>query len=138
MIKNYEEKRRLSIHGDTADIFLGISAESIPTKDARAVSEQFDQFLGRINNGSEIKRHPEEKHAILTVPEDEAWTNYQKHFPTSSRTKNAVRRMRTHLLDKGVVVEPPEPSCIEIKEIKGSTLTTVAPPLSKEGGKARG
>lgn len=150
MIKNYEEKRRLSIHGDTADIFLGIGAESIPTKDAHAVCEQFDQFLGRINKGSEIKRHcsqgpatnfskgpwsPEEKHAILTVPEDEAWANYQKHFPTSSRTKHAVRRMRTHLLDKSFVVKSPEPSCIEIKEIKGSTLTIVAPPSPKKEAK---
>ena len=138
MIKNYEEKRRLSIHGDTADIFLGISAEAIPTVDARAVSEQFDQFLGRIN-GSQIKRppspgtvtnfskgpwSPEEKAAIMTVPEDEAWANYQKHFPKSSRTKHTVRRMRTYLLEKGAT-QSPVPSCIEIKGIKGSTLTTV-------------
>lgn len=129
MIRNHDIKKRITVSGETADLYLSISAVGINTKDATMAEVAFDQFLGMIN-GSQIKRHhtsgtvsnfnngpwsPEEKHAILTVPEDEAWANYQKHFPNSSRTKHAVRRLRTHLLEKGAIVKhiAPDPTCIE-------------------------
>ncbi|MDP3562906.1 MAG: hypothetical protein Q8R70_00295 [Methanoregula sp.] len=119
MINNHDVKKRITVSGETADLYLSVSAVGINAADANQAEVAFDKFISTIN-GTAPEKHPPvpgaptnfctgkwsdaEKAAVLSVPEEEAWQNYHRLFPKSPRTKNAVWRRSGELrLERGKV-----------------------------------
>ena len=158
MITNHDVKKRITVSGETADLYLSVSAVGINAADANLAEVAFDKFIGTINSTAPEKHPPvhgaptnfckgkwsdAEKAAVLSVPEEDAWQNYHRLFPNSPRTKNAVWQRSGELrLESRKVEKPAIPHAAagglpalrnEIDKVIDDLKTPVeAPPAPKE------
>lgn len=104
MIQDYDIKKHITTHGDTATLFLGLKAENIPVKDAVETESEFTRFLSRVT-GKQIvtTAKPSETRTIIWITDEtetvkdaasveDAWQAYHRKFPSSQRSRDAVKK----------------------------------------------
>lgn len=117
-IDKYVVNSQTTIHGDTADIALQVTAAGISVQDAKTAEDAFDQFIGQISGKVKktyehiaIPYSAEEVDVVRNAPDKStAWAYFRQAFPKSHRTRDAIRKKWLELHPEVVIAEGSSPA----------------------------